>query len=106
MIKRGKVYVLSIFRLVILPAVIIAFLFGLKSLANLIFGMSIGNDVLFLAFFATATPVGLNTIVFPEAYGGDPELGASMATVSHTICIVTIPLLYALMIAIFGVPFA
>ena len=69
------------------------------------FGMQIGNDVLFLAFFATATPLGLNTVVFPEAYGGNPETGASMAMISHTLCVISIPLMYALMVAVFGVPF-
>ena len=67
--------------------------------------MQIGNDVLFLAFFATATPLGLNTVVFPEAYGGNPETGASMAMISHTLCVISIPLMYALMVAVFGVPF-
>ena len=52
-------------------------------------------------FFA-AMPLGLNTVVFPEAYGGNPETGASMALISHTLCIVSIPLMYALMTLLFG----
>ena len=59
---------------------------------------------LFLAFVATATPLGLNTVVFPEAYGGNPKTGASMAMISHTLCVITIPLLYSLMVLIFGEP--
>jgi len=105
MLKKGKVYVASALRLVILPILIVGFLFGLKTLANAVLGMQIGNDVLFLAFFALATPLGLNTVVFPEAYGGNPETGASMAMISHTLCVASIPLMYALMVAIFGVPF-
>jgi predicted permease len=105
MLKKGKVYIASVLRLVILPIFIVSFLFGLKTLANTLFGMQIGNDVLFLSFFALATPLGLNTVVFPEAYGGNPETGASMAMISHTLCVISIPLMYALMVAVFGVPF-
>lgn len=105
MLKKKKVYIATILRLVFIPAVLVATLFGIKTLANLLFGFSIGNDVLFLCFFATATPLGLNTIIFPEAYGGNPETGASMAMISHTLCVLSIPIMYALMVAIFGTPF-
>ena len=98
MLKNKKVYIATILRLFILPALLIAALFGVKSLANLLFDLSIGNDVLFLCFFATATPLGMNTIVFPEAYGGDPKTGASMAMISHTLSVVTIPLMYLIFI--------
>ena len=76
----------------------------IKELANLLFDMNINNSPLFLAFFATAAPLGLNTVVFPKAYGGDPETGASMAMISHTLCVLSIPLMYALMVLIFGAP--
>ena len=105
MLKNKKVYIATFLRLTVLPALIIALLYGLKTLANTLFDLTIGNDVLFLTFFATATPLGLNTVVFPEAYGGNPETGASMAMISHTLCVISIPLLYALMVALFGAPF-
>lgn len=105
MLKNKKVYIATILRLVFIPAVLIAFLFGVKTLANSVLDISIGNDVLFLCFFATAAPLGLNTVIFPEAYGGNAETGASMALISHTLCVISIPLLYTLMIAIFGTPF-
>jgi hypothetical protein len=41
-------------------------------------------------------------VVFPEAYGGDPKTGASMAMISHTMCVVTIPLMYSLLTLVFG----
>ena len=106
MLKKKKVYIATALRLVAIPCVIVSVLFAIKSLANSVFGFSIGNDVLFLAFFATATPLGLNTVVFPEAYGGNPETGASMAMISHTLCVISIPLLYTLMTLLFGTPFA
>ena len=105
MFKKRKVYVATALRLVVLPAVIVSVLFCVKTLANMAFGLSIDNDVLFLTFFATATPLGLNTVVFPEAYGGNPETGASMTMISHTLCVISIPLMYALMVAVFGTPF-
>ena len=105
MLKKKKVYVASALRLTLLPALTVLFIFGAKTLANVVLGTAIDNDILFLIFFATAMPIGLNTIIFPEAFGGEPETGASMAMISHTMCVVSIPLMYALMIAVFGVPF-
>lgn len=102
MLKQKKVYVASLLRLVIIPTVIISLLFGLKELANMLFSLNIDNSVLYLAFFATATPLGLNTVVFPEAYGGDPKTGASMAMISHTLCVISIPLMLALLTHILG----
>jgi predicted permease len=65
------------------------------------FSLEIGNTVLYFTFFVVATPLGMNTIVFPKAYGGNPKIGASMAMISHTLCVITIPILYALMDLIF-----
>jgi predicted permease len=102
MLQNKKVYIASALRLVAIPTVIVAAVFGLKTAASALFGMPIGNEVLFLTFFAVAAPLGLNTVVFPEAFGGNPETGASMTMISHTLCVITIPLLYAAMVAIFG----
>lgn len=104
MIKNRKVYLASALRLVAIPSVIIGFLFAIKTLANIVFSLDIDNSVLYLTFFATAAPLGLNTVVFPEAYGGNPETGASMAMISHTLCVLSIPLMYALMTIVFGTP--
>jgi predicted permease len=102
MLKDKKVYIATIFRLIIIPVVIIASLFAIKLLSNIIFNTDIGNTVLYLSLFYVATPFGLNTIVFPDAYGGSSKTGASMALISHLLCIITIPLLYALMNFIFS----
>jgi len=102
MLKKKKVYIASVLRLVVFPSVIIAVLFGLKSLVGLIPGVAIDNSVIYLALVATAAPLGLNTVVFPEAYGGDPETGAAMAMISHTLAVVSLPLMLALTSIIFG----
>lgn len=105
MLKNKKVYIATALRLVVLPSILIAVLYAVKSLVNSTLGLAIGNDVLFLCFFSAAAPLGLNTVVFPEAYGGNPKTGASMAMISHTLCVISIPLMYALMVALFGTPF-
>ena len=104
MFKKKKVYVAAALRLIVLPAILLATMFGIKELCNLIFGLSISSTPIFLLFFATATPLGLNTVVFPEAYDADPEIGASMAMISHTLCVITIPLMYSLLTFILGDP--
>ncbi len=90
LIKNTKVYIASFLRLIVLPALFIAVLILLKA----------DKTAVTMAFFAFGTPLGLNTVVFPAAYGGDTSTGASMAMISHTLCIVTIPLMYAALTAI------
>ena len=103
LLKKKKVYVATGLRLLAIPAVILAAIFAIRALVNTL-GAEISNTVLFLCFFSVATPLGLNTVVFPEAYGGDPEPGAAMALVSHTLCVLTIPLMFALATLLFGAP--
>ena len=43
-------------------------------------------------------PLGLNTVVFPAAYGGDTTPGAGMALVSHLILVITIPVMFSIFI--------
>ena len=55
------------------------------------------EQVMCMTLLATGSALGLNTVVIPAAYGGDTRTGAAMAMISHVLCIVTIPLLYALL---------
>ena len=84
LVSDKKVYIVSVFRLIIIPAVI---MFILRALGA-------SETVMILALIAYATPLGLNTIVYPAAYGGDTGTGASMTMISHTLSVVTIPLMY------------
>ena len=102
MLKKGKIYAASLLRLFVLPMVIVFVIFGIKEAVNAILGTDINNSVLFLAFFSTASALGLNTVVFPESYGGNPETGAGMALISHTLCVISIPIMYAIMVSLFG----
>lgn len=83
-----KVYIASLVRLILIPAAAV--------LAIRCLGAS--ETLQILALIAFGTPLGLNTIVFPAAYGGDPRTGASMTMVSHTLSVATIPLMYLLLI--------
>lgn len=83
-----RIYLASILRLIVLP---LAFVLILKLLKT-------DDTIVMLTLCATAMPLGLNTVVFPAAYGGDTTLGASMALISHLISIVTIPIMFSLFI--------
>ena len=102
MLKEKRVYVATLFRLIVIPAILILSLFGLKELFNIFLNSKIENTVLYLTLFYVATPFGLNTIVFPEAYGGDSSIGVGMTLISHTAAVITIPIMYVLMVAVFG----
>lgn len=86
MFTNSKVYVASLFRLLILPALFLAIMLLLK----------MDSNIVLMTLFAFATPLGLNTVVFPSVYGEDPSTGASMAIISCTLSVVTIPLLYTI----------
>ena len=81
-----KVYLASVIRLIILPAIFMLVLLALKT----------DSAINRAALCATEMPLGLNTVVFPAAYGGDTTPGASMALISHLISIITIPVMFAI----------
>ena len=88
-----KVYVVSLLRLTLLPALVVAFLY--------LCGAS--TYVMTLAFFAFGTPLGLNTVVFPAAFGGETKTGASMAMISMVLGVFTLPVMFALLQAVLSI---
>lgn len=86
--KVKRIYLASVLRLVVLPLV---FVLVLKLLNT-------DSTIIMLTLCATAMPLGLNTVVFPAAYGGDTTPGASMALISHLMSIITIPIMFALIL--------
>lgn len=83
-----KVYIVSFVRLICIPA---AMMLVLKVLGT--------DDILMtLALITFATPLGMNTIVYPAAYGGDTKTGASMTMISQVLSVITIPLMYLVFI--------
>ncbi len=88
LIGDKKVYFASIIRLIILPTLFMLVLISLKT----------DEGIIRAALCATAMPLGLNTVVFPAAYGGDTTPGASMALISHIISVITIPIMFTIFI--------
>lgn len=87
LLKNKKIYIATFLRLIVLPSLFIGILYLLGADFN----------TLVLTLFAFGTPLGLNTVVFPAAYGTDTSTGASMAMISHTLCIITIPIMFTLL---------
>lgn len=90
LLSNKKVYFASLMRLIALPVIIIFVLWVL------------GARQLSLVFclFSFATPLGINTVVFPAAFGTDTKAGASMALISHILCVITIPVMYSILVMI------
>ena len=80
-----RVYLASLIRLVVLPGIIAVIMKLFK----------IDTNIILAAMGAAAMPLGLNTVVFPAAYGGDTRTGASMALISNLLGIITIPIVFA-----------
>ena len=88
LITDKKVYIASLLRLIVIPGV---FMVVLKMI-------NAPTDILRLTLFGYACPLGLNTVVFPAVYGKDTMTGARMASISHIISIITIPLMYMIFV--------
>ncbi len=88
------IYIVTALRLIVYPL-----MFG--GIAWLVKNYLLDFDsTIFNCFIITlAMPLGLNTIVIPSAYGRDTSIPAGMALVSHSLSIITIPLI----MMIFGI---
>ncbi len=86
--SKKIIYLASVLRLIVLPVLFVLVLKVLKT----------DSTIIMLTLCATAMPLGLNTVVFPAAYGGDTTPGASMALISHLMSIITIPIMFAIFI--------
>ena len=89
MVSSGKFYIASLIRLVAIPGL---FVYVLKMLG-------LPSYIYMTALCVLAMPMGLNTVVFPAAFGGDTKPGASMALVSSIFGIITIPIMFAFFMA-------
>lgn len=88
LISNGKVYVVSFLRLIAIPAVM---MFVMRLLG-------LPKEMMMLTLITFAAPLGMNTIVYPAAYGGDTETGAAMTSISHALAIITLPIMYLIFI--------
>jgi predicted permease len=86
-ISNPKIYLASALRLLIIPLVTGTILLLLHVRPEVVLTMT--------AFLCM--PMGLNNVIFPEAYGGDSGTGAQCCFVSQVLGILTIPGVFALM---------
>ena len=49
-----------------------------------------------LVILTFASPIGMNTVIFPAAYGEDSKIGAGLVMVSSLLAVLTLPLMYSL----------
>jgi predicted permease len=90
LLGRGKVWLLSLTRLILFP---IAFLLILSLIPR---GGIFTDTALICAVASLAMPLGLNTIVIPTGYGLDTSDASSMALISHFMSVLTLPLVFML----------
>lgn len=81
-----RTYAVVLIRMIVYPL----FVFAVCRLTKL------PRELTVLMVAYNVMPTGLNTVVFPSSVGKDCRLGAGMACVSNVFCIVSIPLLLAL----------
>ena len=94
LLKDFKLYIAAIIRGIIIP--------GLTLLVFVLFKVSAVYIVITCA--TLAMPMGLNSVVFPEAYGGDGLTGAKTSFISNLLSIITIPFIF-LLLGYFNVSF-
>lgn len=90
LLLNKKVYIATAMRLIAIPSVMMVVLRLLGT----------SEEIMLLTLICFASPLGLNTIVYPATYGGDTKTGASMACISHTLSVITIPLMYLIFIVL------
>ena len=98
LIGNAKIYLFSLVRLIIIPALFLLLVWAMQP----VLGMSAMLCMLFV--LNTSCPAGMNSVVFPAAYGEDCRPGASMVLVSTILSVVTMPVMYTLVTAVCGTP--
>ena len=88
LLAKKNIYVLSLVRLIVIPLAI----YGLCLL------LKVPEQIRILTMVSVSMPIGLNTIVFPAAYGGDETPGASMALISNVLGLAAVPLMMQLVV--------
>lgn len=83
-LKIKSIYALSVIRLILIPSI---FLFIL-SIIKIDYGVAL------CVLAVLSMPLGLNSVVIPEAHGQDTSEASGMAIVSHLASALTIPLMF------------
>lgn len=92
LVSDWKIYVSSLFKLVIMPL-----------LALLVLTLCrVDPKITLVASALWAMPFGMNTVVFPEAFGGDGRPGAKLSFISHAMGLVAIPVVFGIISSVVG----
>lgn len=86
MVLNWRAYVASVIRLIAIPLFV----------AVTMFALNIRGELLLISATILAMPMGLNSVVFPEAFGGDATSGSQSNFISNLMGIITIPFMLAL----------
>jgi len=86
MFSNRKMYIAALLRLLAIPAAAAAVLYITGAPAEL----------RLLTLSLLVLPMGLNNVVFPEAFGSDSTVGAQSCFISNILGLVTIPLMFGL----------
>lgn len=86
-LKEKRTYIIALLRLILIPG---AFLVVLRLL-------QVPDMICVLTCLAFACPCGMNTVVFPAAYGQDTRPGAGLTLLTSAAAVVTIPLMMSIM---------
>ena len=85
-VSNVKIYIACAVKMILIP---ILFIIAV-SFTNL------PNDLGIITVVMLTLPTGLNSIVFPEAYGGDSKTGAQLCFVSTLTCLIFMPVMVGL----------
>ncbi len=83
---KTSLYIISLFRLIIIPIIFIAALIFLP----------IKHELKICMLCVASMPLGLNTIVIPSSYGLDTTEASGMALISHLLSCISIPVIFML----------
>lgn len=83
MFMNIRAYIASTLRLIVIPLLV----------ACILYVINIRGEMLLLASVTLAMPLGLNSVVFPTAYGGDVTSGSQATFISNLLGIITIPIM-------------
>lgn len=85
MLSNPKVYVACVSKMLIIPLIVVIVMSRFE----------IPENISNLIIPTLTLPTGLNSVVFPEANGGDSQTGAQLCLVSTAICLIAFPLVFS-----------
>lgn len=86
-LREKRTYIIALLRLILIPGVFLVVLRLLR----------VPDMICVLTCLAFACPCGMNTVVFPAAYGQDTKPGAGLTLLTSAAAVITIPLLMSFM---------